>query len=494
MSSSDDLNLDEPHSDFDFDTPCWPVEVFYSTNRGVNVSMHALSFLATRPDRLIVSDGDVYTLGGFNVWRHMTDDELKAEIRATNPLADILDIHDLKNMVQEIKIVRRTTARPFEWIDKPANAPRPQDLILCRNGILNAATGELLELTGDYFATAVPDWDYDPKVTCPLWMQKLKEWLDPSYHATLQEFTGYLLVPDVSYHAMLALLGETRGGKGTVTRIQSALVGRAHCAFPSFNDIAGDFGLEGFADKRALFVPDAHDVQSNKRGPALERLKSIAAGDPITINRKGIKQDLDARLVAKIVLTANQHPKLLDESGALAAREVLIMFERSFADRKDPELTEKLLLELPGIANWAIRGLMQLRSRGGEFTIGERGAKLLENLKAEQSTALRFAQACCEVTGEKSDVLPLALAYRAYQHWAICVEGLQPRLRRDKTGFREDMVAAVRKDGVTLAENQVRWRDPCLPRHQQSGRIKHRFVGIRLKREAHPDVLDDDWG
>ena len=123
----------------------------------------------------------------------------------------------------------------------------------------------------------------------------------------------------------------------------------------------------------------------------MERLKSIAAGDPVTINRKFVKQDLDVPLAAKIVLTANVHPKLLDESGALAAREVLVMFERSFADRKDVGLTDKLLTELPGIANWAIEGLHQLRIQQGQFTIGARGAKALEDLKAEQSTALRFA-------------------------------------------------------------------------------------------------------
>lgn len=491
MTKTSYPEFEEQHSDYDFDTPAWPTEVFYSTARGTNVSMHAMAFLSARPDELIVSDGDIYSLGDGNLWRHMTDDDLKVEIRATDPNADVLDIHDLKNMVQEIKIVRMKKARPFEWINEPANAPRLQDLILCANGVLNAATGELLELTGDYFATAVPAWEYDPAAECPLWLEKLDEWLHPSYHRTLQEFTGYLLVPDVSYHAMLALLGETRGGKGTVTRVQSALVGSAHCAFPSFNDIAGDFGLEGFGDKRVLFVPDAHDVPRDKRGLALERLKSIAAGDPITVNRKGIKQVLDARLVTKIVLTANQHPKLLDESGALAAREILIMFERSFADRKDPDLTSKLLSELSGIANWAIQGLRRLRSNNGEFSIGERGAKLLDDLKAEQSTALRFANACCDVTGDKDDLMPLPLAYRAYLEWATDVEGLHPRQRRDKTAFKEDMMAALRKRGVTWAENQVRWHDPALTRRREGNRIKHRFVGVKLRREAHPDAQED---
>ena len=65
-------------------------------------------------------------------------------------------------MVKEIKILRRTSARQFQWIDEPHNAPRPEDLVLCANGILNVATMELLELTGDYFATALPAWEFDP--------------------------------------------------------------------------------------------------------------------------------------------------------------------------------------------------------------------------------------------------------------------------------------------------------------------------------------------
>ena len=123
MSKSLDLDFDEPHSDFDFDEPMWPTEVFYSTARGVNNSMHAITFLNARPDRLIVSAGEVFTLGNFNVWHQMTDDELRSEIRATNPNADILDFHDVSDMVREIKILRMTSARQFQWIDEPPNAP-----------------------------------------------------------------------------------------------------------------------------------------------------------------------------------------------------------------------------------------------------------------------------------------------------------------------------------------------------------------------------------
>jgi hypothetical protein len=47
----------------------------------------------------------------------------------------------------------------------------------------------------------------------------------PSFHATSQEFVGYLLTPDTSVEVLLAMIGAKRGGKGSITRIMQALVG-----------------------------------------------------------------------------------------------------------------------------------------------------------------------------------------------------------------------------------------------------------------------------
>ena len=53
------------------------------------------------------------------------------------------------------------------------------------------------------------------------------------------------------------------------------------------------------------------------------------------------------------------------------------------------------------------------------------------------------------------------------------------------------MIAALRKQGMRWAEKQMRWHDPHLPHRREGERIKHRFVGIRLKRHAHPDLMGD---
>lgn len=478
----------EGDSEIDFDEPSWPREVGYDPSK--HSSNNAHRFLSARADfaRLICSDGDLYTLDENNVWRLISEAVLMAEIRKTDTEIR-LDINKITNMVREIKVSRATTARPFEWLDEPEGVPSTNDLILANNGIVNLATGELLPLTGDYFATGVPVWAYDPKATCPTWLQKLDEWLHPSFHATLQEWFGYTLTPDTSFEKFLGCIGASRGGKGTITRVNEALVGFEHRSSIMLNDLAGEFGLQSSIDDRLIIIPDAHDAEVSKRSNAIERIKSITGNDPISVNRKNRRMLPSVRIPAKIVMVSNKHPKFLDESGGLAVRELVIVFENSFAGKEDRRLKEKLEAELSGIANWAIEGVRRLR-RQGHFTVGERGLKAQAELAASQSPALRFATDCLNVTGNPADMLPLGMAFEAYEHWASFTESLSAKERRNRSDFKSDLIAALRARKVHFAEKQTRWHDPHKP-ERTGRRIRARFVGVTLKRSAHPGLRED---
>ncbi|KYH02136.1 hypothetical protein SE91_30085 [Bradyrhizobium sp. DOA1] len=458
----------------------WPKPLVYQGRD--NASKSAETFLAERPGKLISSDGAIYTLEGNCVWRVLEDDELAAEIRATDP-TNVLDVGKIYQMVKAIHLARFVKARPFEWIDKPADAPEPTDLVLAQNGILNARTLELAPHTGRYFATGVPAWVYDPSATCPLWLEKLDEWLHPSFHATLQEIMGYLLTSDTSIEVLLAMMGAKRGGKGTITKVMQALVGRHHHASVTLNDLGSDFGLAGLMDKRAVFIPDAHDAKHP--AAAIERIKSITGNDELSVNRKN-QAMLSARIPAKIVLVANKHPKFLDESGALADRELVLIFESSFAKAKDTELGNKLRAEWSGIANWALEGLRRLRSNGNRFTVGERGRKAQQELAEAQSPALRFATECLVVSGDEADAVPLAVVYRTYEHWASHEEGMSGREQRNKTDFKADLIAALGERGVRFHSKMARrWREPGTDWKHGSGAVMRRwFTGVKMKPEA----------
>jgi P4 family phage/plasmid primase-like protien len=461
----------------------WPKPLMYQGKE--SASRCAERFLAERSDKLISSDGVLYTLEGNRIWRPLNDMELASEIRATDPTTD-LDVTKIFLMVKAIHLARFTKARPFGWIDKPHGAPEPNDLILASNVILNMKTGESIPHSGRFFAPSLPDWLFDPDAECPLWLEKLSEWLDPSFHATLQEFCGYLLTADTSIEVMLAMIGAKRGVKGSITRVMQALVGSASHASMMLNDFAGDFGLSGLTDKRAIFIPDAHDANLSQRSPALERIKSIVGNDQVSVNRKN-QSILSIKIPAKIVLVANKHPKFLDESGALADRELMLVFESSFAHVKDTELGGKLKAELSGIANWAIEGLRRLRANRNRFTIGDRGRKAQKDLAESQSPALRFANECLIVTGEAADFVPLDVAYAAYDHWATYVEQVGGRERRNKTDFRCDLMAALTERGVRY--KRQRWRDPAAGLKHGNGTPTRGLSGVKMKPDgmaAHP--------
>ena len=471
-------DFDEKPDDDDDDawmdgSAAWPKPLLY------NPRLHSAKltelFLSERPARIISSDGVIYTLDDEKIWRELPEPELAAEIRATDPNLN-LDTERLLKMSKAIHVERFTRARPFEWIDSPADAPSPNDLILFANGILDFATGNLLPHTGQYFATGLPDFDYDPAATCPTWDRCLSEWLDPSFHDTLHEFTGYAMTPDARYEKLLALIGARRGGKSTVLRVMSWLVGASHIISRTLNDMGGEFGLEGTLDSKLMIIPDAHDTELGKRSVALDRIKTITGNDEVSVNRKGLKI-VTAKVPVRIAIAANRFPKFLDESGALAARLLPIMFESTFEGREDRELSSKLRAELPGIANHALAGLARLRTNGA-FTVGAKGVAAARELAESQSPALRFANARLIVTGNPADYVSLTTVFEAYEQWAIYAESLGSRERRNRDDFKSDLVAALMARGVR--HGRQRWHDPAKPKLGK-GKIVRGFFGFRMK-------------
>jgi len=469
----------------------WPVEITYGGPRNKNTpSQNALIFHGARPKSLLYAADDFYTANDSGYWAVMTTDDLRAEIRCTDPGCQYLSTSgQISSMVDELKITTgiRSPAMPFEWIDPPDDAPSPNDLILARNGIYSIATGDLMELTTDYFATAVPAWDFDAAAECPNWLKFLDEVLHKSFHPTLQEWFGYTLTPDTSQEKLAVLVGASRGGKGTIKNILEQLTGDAHRGSITLNDLAGEFGLQSMIDKKLIVIPDASDTDASRRATAIERIKSISGSDALSVNRKNKTLLPNVRLPGKLTILCNRHPKFIDDSSALANRELVFTFDRSFLGKEDVTLRDKLAVEMPGIANWGIKGLKRLREQG-RFTVGIKGAAAQRQVALSQSPALRYAAECLVVTGEATDVLPVPMAFAAYEAWSDR-ESLGRGERRNKSDFKDDMIAALRARGVEYAVNQIRWHDPLKPSGGNGERIKGRFLGVRLKPEFR---VDDD--
>jgi P4 family phage/plasmid primase-like protien len=437
------------------DRAVWPRPVAYPGSQGAK---NARLFIVRRPARLLYSDKVLYSLGSDGVWNELEEDALRAEIRATDP-GDNLSPAQVGAMVQAVQDLSFTAARPFDWIDRSGEAPKPRDLVLFSNGLLDLGSDRLLLLDGGYFATAVPDFAYDPEAQCPQWLKWIGERLDKAFHPTLQEFFGYAMVPDTTVHRFVTFTGPPRSGKSTSKNILERLVGRAHISQKQLSDLGKEFGLQDAIDKRLIVIPDARDVSGGQRGQALERLLAITGGDTLSIPRKFLPA-VSISLLTRLLVLGNRQPAWIDESGALAARQIAILFDRSFEGKEDQSVEDRLMTELPGIANWAIEGLRRLRANGYRFTVSERGREAVAEVRRNTSPALRFAEDCLVVTGNPNDVVLQDDVYRAYGDW-VGREGLGGRELRSKTELMIDLatslhnVQATQRRGLPAPAN---WR------------------------------------
>src|SRR6185295_5579784 len=94
-----------------------------------------------------------------------------------------------------------------------------------------------------------------------------------------------------------------------------------------------------------------------------ERLLSVSGEDSLTIDRK-FRKAWTGRLTTRFMLLTNELPRLIDASGALAGRFIVLNLQKSFYGWEDPGLTDRLLTELPGILRWALDGYRWLTQRG----------------------------------------------------------------------------------------------------------------------------------
>jgi putative DNA primase/helicase len=253
------------------------------------------------------------------------------------------------------------------WLSEKPKYPA-DEIVSARNGLLHVpgllrGRSALLPHTPSFFTLNALDYDYRTDATCPQWERFLNElWCDDAESIrTLQEWFGYLLLPDTSHQKFLMMIGPTRSGKGTIARIVRMMLGESNVASPTIRGLSGSFGLWGLVGKTLAIVPDASVKASSS---LVELIKSLTGEDALDIDRKNLAPLSGVDLTSRLMVVANQPPAMVDPSGALAQRMIILETRHSWAGKEDRQLTARLATELPGILLWSIDGWRRLRKRG----------------------------------------------------------------------------------------------------------------------------------
>lgn len=245
------------------------------------------------------------------------------------------------------------------------DAINPRDVISCRNGLLDITTRIRYEPTPQFFTrTALPIL-YDADAQPVRWLTFLDEVLggDAELISLVQQMFGYLLTSDTSKQKVFYLRGVSNSGKSTMMRVLDALIGERNICNPTIAALADKNTLNDMIGCTLAKVTDMNTDDRADVSKAASILNMISGEDPVHVFRK-FKDGINVRMNVRFLLSGNQYPNFGEHATAISRRLLVIPFNISFEDRADPELSAKLIAELPGILNWALDGLISLRAAG----------------------------------------------------------------------------------------------------------------------------------
>ncbi len=312
---------------------------------------------------------------------------------------DMTKMGHLMGALKDKLLVDREITMPV-WFEVGSSIPMepqpvdPREVVPTESGLLHAPSRQVWAPTPRFFNGIAVHYAYDATARCPQWEAFLRTvWPnDPETIRVLRQMFGYLLTQRNDLQKIFVLFGAKRGGKGTIIRILSAMLGDENVAPTSMAELKGDFSLATLESKTLAVMSDLR-FRGKDDGVAVERMLKISGNDQVLINRKH-GQPYGATLSTRILIASNELPKLYDESGAIQTRLVLLRFTESFLGREDVTLEARLRLELAGILNWSLDGLDSLKAVG-KFVQPEAGTEELEMIEHLASPFQAFVQECC---------------------------------------------------------------------------------------------------
>ncbi len=302
----------------------------------------------------------------------------------------------------------------------------PSGLLNVQNGLVDLETGKLLPHRPDLYFTIQLPFAVSPDAKCPIFLQTVSEIFPPlEDQHLLQEIYGYCITRDVFLHLAFIFAGDGRNGKSLLWKILTALLSRDNVSFLTLSDMSERFRLIRLRHK---LVNVTTEVRSGEKIDD-SAFKGLVAGDEATAEEK-YQKAFDFTPYAKFIVCANNMPKTRDFSDGFFDRLVILPFTQKFEGANiDRHRLEKIVPhELPGIFNWAGRGLARLRQQG-EFTKTASTKAALRDYKREVDHIMQFSED--KVIYGRGTEVEFPLLYSHYCFW--CEENrFQPK---SSTGF-----------------------------------------------------------
>ncbi|UGQ43405.1 DNA primase family protein [Rhodococcus aetherivorans] len=344
------------------------------------------------------------------------------ELKWWNPSRSVLaDVEAA--LCGELSVGSGTAVRELPDVYGTLHNVYPSGGVLCRNGVLDPATGQLRANTPLWFSTAVIGAEYD-HAAAPYqdseWLSTLRtQWEDdPGAITCLQQWFGYVISGRTNLQKWMLIVGPSGSSKSIIADVLGKLVGTVTAT--TLDSLNSHFGLQALYETGAQLavLPDIR-FSTRDSSTMVGNLLGVIGEDVMAVERKN-KTAVSTTLPVRFHGSANEMPRWADNSGALQKRALILETTKSFRDTaaEDPELKDRIIAnELGHVLRWAVEGLALLNTAGGRFTRTSRDAELREEMDHLASTVRTFIDDCCEL-GDAEDFVDLQDLFRVWKKHA----------------------------------------------------------------------------
>lgn len=359
---------------------------------------------------------------GGGIWRAMQDRTVKQKVHSVAGSSE-LTASVVNSIYDLVKTEAHLPGHRFNNLH--------QGSISVVNGVLSwdALHGDwiLSHHTRDDFRTTQIPVIHDPKAIAPRFELFLNEIFSGTTDmqdriSVVEEALGYTLIPSCHLERFLMLIGAGANGKSVLLAIVTALVGREQVCAVQPSQFENRFQRAHLDGKLANIITEMAEGAEI----ADAQIKSLVSGEMTTAEHKH-QHPFDFVPIATHWFGTNHMPHTRDFSDALFRRVVILEFPNTFSeDKRDVHLISKLISELPGILNMALRGLARLAERG-VFTACASSVERTKEWRMEADQVAQFVEEACE--RESWARVDSSVAYCKYKEWAMDA-GIQRTLNR----------------------------------------------------------------
>lgn len=301
----------------------------------------------------------------------------------------------------------------------PSEMDRAGNAFNVRNCLISLKTGRTAEHDKKYMISKLAPVTYDENARCPRWDRFIEEVTcgDKSLQLYLQRMIGYCMTAYTKEQCMFFLYGNGSNGKSVFVDTIAYMLGEyaASCQPETVmmrdrnNTARGD--LARLKGARMVVTSEPNDGCRLDEGI----VKQMTGGTENKLTARFLYgREFEFSPEFKIVMSTNYKPVIKGTDNGIWRRVRLIPFTAEFTkENRDPQLTEKLRRELPGILNWAIAGAVGWCKEGLPpcAIIDEAG----QEYRSEMDRVQQFLDDCTERSDSGST--QASTLYKCYRAW-----------------------------------------------------------------------------